>query len=62
MELHGKATVVLDLQLIKSSFLISKWELLEDTEEDSGMSRSTLAPIFEDFWEPVILSSVAGSP
>jgi hypothetical protein len=23
------------------------------------MSRSTLAPIFEDFWEPVILSSVA---
>jgi hypothetical protein len=21
----------------------------EDTEEDSGMSRSTLAPIFEDF-------------
>ena len=31
----------------------------EDTEEDSGMSGSTLAPIFEDFWEPVILSSVA---
>ena len=27
--------------------------------EDSGMSRSTLDPIFEDFWEPVILSSVA---
>jgi hypothetical protein len=23
------------------------------------MSRSTLAPIFEDFWEPFILSSVA---
>jgi hypothetical protein len=23
------------------------------------MSGSTLAPIFEDFWEPVILSSVA---
>ncbi len=31
----------------------------QEEAEDSGMSRSTLAPIFEDFWEPVILSSVA---